>query len=113
VTIKAIRADCSESTKELRILQHIQKNAAQHPGRKHLPELLDHFYEGSSEKKNLFLVLELLGPMVRDVVGYLPGKRFSPSSASQLSRQLFLAIDCLHSQGIVHGGKILMQDNPV
>ncbi|KAF2795404.1 kinase-like protein [Melanomma pulvis-pyrius CBS 109.77] len=101
VSIKVIRAEHSENNKELRILQFIQENTTQHPGHKYLPKLLDYFYQDGPGGKNLFLVLELLGPPASILFRYLP--KSSISSCRQISRQLLLAIDCLHSHGIVHG----------
>ncbi|KAF2241780.1 kinase-like protein [Trematosphaeria pertusa] len=104
VSLKVIRAENSENNLELRILQRIQQGTTQHPGHKYLPRLLDHFYEGSAERRNLFLVLELLGPNVNDVMRFRPKQRFNlSSSCRRISKQLLLAVDCLHSLGIVHG----------
>lgn len=114
VSLKVIRAENSENNLELRILQRIQQGTTQHPGHKYLPRLLDHFYEGSAERRNLFLVLELLGPNVNDVMRFRPKQRFNlSSSCRRISKQLLLAVDCLHSLGIVHGGKFLVQNNIV
>lgn len=109
MAIKVIRAEHSENNNELRILQHIKQDTSQHPGLEHLPKLFDHFYEAHPdfpETRSLFLVLELLGPSVRDVRCELrPTHQFSFSRQRQLSRQLLLAVDYLQSQGIAHGGK--------
>lgn len=107
VSIKVIQAKDSNNNQELRILQYIQQ-APSHPGRKHLPRLLDPFYEEKYGKKNLFLILELLGPEVSAFSDIDPN--FLPSVSRRVSQQLLLAIDCLHSYGIAHGGKLKNRD---
>jgi serine/threonine protein kinase len=103
VSIKVIMAEDSHNNQELRILQHIQQGPC-HLGREHLPQLLDYFYEERYGKKNLFLVLELLGPEVSAFTEIAP--EFVPSASRLFCKQLLLAIDCLHSYGIIHGGKL-------
>ncbi|PSN69045.1 kinase-like protein [Corynespora cassiicola Philippines] len=103
VAIKVMAAKISEDNEELRILQSIQQNATQHPGRKHLPQLLDHFYEESRGNRHLFIVTELLGPPVMGITHMLPRYCFSLARARHIIKQLLLAVDCLHSIGIAHG----------
>ncbi|KAF2105179.1 kinase-like domain-containing protein [Lophiotrema nucula] len=103
VSIKVIKAAYSLDNRELRILQHIQQGA-DHPGRKYLPRLLNHFDVCLGGKKNLFIVLELLGPPL-SLVHYRPCT-YTPTFSRRISQQILLAVDCLHSYGIVHGGNI-------
>jgi serine/threonine-protein kinase SRPK3 len=99
----------SENNSELRILQHIQAQDTGHPGRKYLPQLLGHFYENkpasSAGERNLFLVLELLGPSLMDMKTCALAT-YSPYFYRRTTKQLLLAVDCLHSYGIVHGGRL-------
>ncbi|KAF2110933.1 kinase-like domain-containing protein [Lophiotrema nucula] len=102
VSIKVVKARYSENNIELRILEHVRDSRTQHPGRQYIPTLLDHFYEGNSTGgRNLFLVLELLGPSVAAFRPQIPGKCFGASP--KIPKQLLLAVDYLHEQGIVHG----------
>ncbi|KAF2658701.1 kinase-like protein, partial [Lophiostoma macrostomum CBS 122681] len=101
VSLKVIRAKESSSNRELAILQRIQESTLQHPGRDHVVQLLDHFYEEQFGRKNLFIVLEFLGPSVYSVLQ----ERLDLPFSQQLSRQLLLAVDYLQSLGIAHGGK--------
>lgn len=79
---------------------------AEHEGRKHLPRLLDHFYKEGPNGNSLFLVLERLGPSLYAMLSEcLPDSRFDISRCRRISRQLLLAVDYLHSCGIVHAGK--------
>ncbi|KAF2116451.1 kinase-like domain-containing protein [Lophiotrema nucula] len=65
VSLKALKAAHSEDNMELRILQHLARET-QHPGRRHIAKLLHHFDVHVHGKKNLILVMELLGPNLRD-----------------------------------------------
>ncbi|KAF2785948.1 kinase-like protein [Melanomma pulvis-pyrius CBS 109.77] len=100
VCIKVLKAANSLNNQELRILQCIQQGA-DHPGREYLPKLLNHFYEKLHSKTNLFIVLELLGPPLGQV--YRRPCTYNSSFSRRISKQLLLAVDCLHSHGIVHG----------
>jgi len=105
ISIKTIAASDSSNNRELAILQCLNNGDTQHPGYKHTPRLLDFFYYDSLSGRSLFLVIERLGPslefmMVEELVLYM---RFSLSLSRQVSRQLLLAVDYLHTCGIVHG----------
>ncbi|KAF2108481.1 kinase-like domain-containing protein [Lophiotrema nucula] len=100
VSVKVIKADQSENNKELAVLQRLQQ-APSHEGLQHLPQLFDHFYVERCGKKCLFLITELLGPNIHDM---FYGISIRPEIRSRsVTKQLLLAIDCLHSNGIVHG----------
>ncbi|KAF2658038.1 kinase-like protein [Lophiostoma macrostomum CBS 122681] len=100
VTLKIIKAKHSQGNRELAVLQRLQQGSRSHPGHRHIPQLLGHFYEGKIGNKNLFIVLELLGPRVLTV---LDCREDLLEFSQQLSKQLLLAIDYLHSHGVVHG----------
>lgn len=109
VSIKVIKAKFSdENNQELLSLQRIQNAETQHPGHKYLPKLLDHFYHTMFGRRNLCLVLELLGPRLDNARSLQPGFRYSIPSARHISKQLLLAVDCLHTLGIVHGGMLII-----
>lgn len=91
-----MRACDSENNTELSLLQQL-KQAPQHPGKKHLPTLLNFFFEEKDGKNCLFIVTELLGPDVRTIRN---GERLQ--DPRDLTAQLCQAISCLHSNGIVH-----------
>jgi len=85
-------------------MQHLEANSdTQHPGYKHIPRFLDHFYHDSLNGRSLFLVLERLGPTAELVRCQATNWRLDLSLSRQISRQLILAVDYLHDRGIVHG----------
>ncbi|CAI6230404.1 unnamed protein product [Periconia digitata] len=105
VSMKVVVADRSNSEKaELGILEHIEaKSDGQHPGRKHISRLLDSFYHDGPNGKHLCIVSELLGPKISTVAEKCTNYRLDSKLARQVSRQLLLAVDYLHSCGVAHG----------
>lgn len=98
--------------RELIILQAIKdRGDPDHPGRKHVSQFLDSFYVDGPNGRHLCVVAELLGPKVSSVAESCPDYRLGGHLARQVSRQLLLAVDYLHTCGIAHGGraKILFQ----
>ena len=110
VSIKIIDAESSSNNRELDILQHLETDhETQHQGRKYLPRLLDHFYHDGLNGRSLFLVLERLGPNSWFLLHRgLEDGRLDMSHSRELSTQLLLAVDYLHTRGIVHGGKVYL-----
>jgi len=105
VSIKTIAASDSSNNRELNILRCLNSGDTQHPGYKHIPRLLDFFYYDSLSGRSLFLVMECLGPSICTMIGEILTpypSRFSLSHSRQVSRQLLLAVDYLHTCGIVH-----------
>jgi len=102
VSIKTIAVSDSSNNRELDILQRLNNGDTQHPGYKHIPRLLDFFYYDSPSGRSLFLVMEFLGPSLHTMIDN-DVRRFSLSLSRQVSRQLLLAVDYLHTCRIVHG----------
>lgn len=108
VAIKAIQAKCLKNNRELLVLQHLQNADTKHPGAKYVMKLLDHFYKDSFGQKCLFLVLEQLGPTLYEALNFQLKYRYSISSARRITKQLLLAVDYLHTHGVVHGGELMV-----
>ncbi|KAK3934476.1 kinase-like domain-containing protein [Diplogelasinospora grovesii] len=88
---------------QLQIMRHITENGdPNHPGRKHVSHLLDSFYHEGPNGRHLCIVQELIGPDLEFVTMEL---RFelNRDHRRRVSAQLLLAVDYLHSCGVVHG----------
>jgi serine/threonine-protein kinase SRPK3 len=105
VAIKFIRADAG--SKEFRILERIQEVPSQHPARRHLPRLFDHFDHQGPNGTHCCLVLEVLG----DSVGMFARRLFPRNQLPQVLAKNFCVqflslLDFLHNVcGYVHTGK--------
>lgn len=90
---------------ELGILQRINTAAlsASHPGRKHIPALLDHFKISSEHGDHLCLVFETLGLSIAKIDG-----KVAIPAVKSFTRQLLTAFIFLHEEcEVVHTGKHL------
>ncbi|KAF2008655.1 kinase-like protein [Aaosphaeria arxii CBS 175.79] len=106
VCLKILKASCSQGeVGELKIMQYIEANSATtHPGRKYLPRLLDHFYHDGPNGRHLCIVMNILGSNVWKVRSEAHfSEKLSHELSRHISRQLILAVDFLHSIGVVHG----------
>jgi serine/threonine-protein kinase SRPK3 len=108
VSIKAFVASRSgEDNRELVMLRAIRdRGDPNHPGCKHVSQFLDSFYVEGPNGRYLCIVVEMLGLKALSVADSCLNYRLGGHLAWQVSRQLLLAIDYLHTCGIVHGGKI-------
>jgi serine/threonine-protein kinase SRPK3 len=106
VALKIVVSKASPETRDLRSLRTLSRNNSSHPGRKHIVRLLEDFSHVGPNGTHTCLVFELLGPSVSTVTeelfadGRLPGVL-----ARRVCKELLLAVDFLHEQGIGHGGK--------
>lgn len=109
VALKALAAEAdSSANRELAILQHLKSHDdPQHPGHKHVQQLLDSFYIQGPNGKHLCIVWELMGPSLSAVADTLPARRLDTKLALKFIEQLLQAVDYIHSCGVVHGGKLL------
>ena len=108
VSIKVLvaRKTNDSSYAELRILTHLTGSSLEHPGKRHIPKLIDHFYVEGPNGLHLCLVMDILGPTAWHVQYELSGNIvcMPPKIRHLISRQLLLAVDYLHQCGIAHGG---------
>lgn len=105
MVLKIIEADETDITSELEILQFLTNVKLEHPGRKHVMTLLDHFYHTGPNGTHLGLVLPA---MVTDLEEAFIRKRKSRPGMSELrriAREMLQGVDFLHRMGIVHGGE--------
>lgn len=104
--MKILKADASRDSKELAILLRLSDPSDdEHPGKKHVMTLLDHFDHVAFNGTHLCLVLPV---MMSD--GEMITMRRKPHQADYvraISEQILLGLDFLHGLGIIHGGRLL------
>jgi len=107
VTLKVVVAEKSgEVDHELRVLKHLKESSdSSHPGHKHVFHLLDSFYLDGPNGRHLCLIFDVLGPKVSSVAERCPDYRLAGCLGHDISVQVLLAVNYLHSSGIVHGGE--------
>ena len=76
----------------------------EHPGRKYIPTLKDHFYVDGPNGRHLCLVMDVAGPSVFCVQEHCEVCRLTTKLVRKVSKQVMLAVDYLHQCGIAHGG---------
>ncbi|PYH36378.1 serine protein kinase [Aspergillus neoniger CBS 115656] len=89
VVLKILKAEASQdNNRELSILLTLSDPNIDHPGKKQIVELLDHFYTKGPNGTHLSLTVS--------------GSPRKVSYIRAISRQLLLGLDFLHQSGIVH-----------
>ena len=108
MSIKILAADQSSegSCRELRILSYLSgiTPAMEHPGRRYIPTLRDHFYVDGPNGRHLCLVTDVVGPTVSCVQDHCEVRRLTTKLVRKVSKQVMLAVDYLHQCGLAHGG---------
>lgn len=90
---------------ELNIYNHMDSIETNHPGRKFIRRLIEHFFVDGPNGRHVCLVHELLGFSAVDFLRYLPGKKMSIESMKPAIRQVLVVLDFLHSvAGVVYTG---------
>ncbi|OJZ87272.1 hypothetical protein ASPFODRAFT_59710 [Aspergillus luchuensis CBS 106.47] len=103
VVLKILKAEASQdNNRELSILLTLSDSNTDHPGKKRIVELLDHFYTKGPNGTHLCLVFPT---MISDGAALtVSGSPREVSYIRAISRQLLLGLDFLHQSGIVHCG---------
>ncbi|RGP76702.1 heterokaryon incompatibility het-6 [Fusarium longipes] len=85
---------------ELKLLQTLSDLNPDHPGSSHINSLLDHFTLVGPNGSHNCIVLEILGPSVRDIAYY---RRLPSRIARRFAKQSLQALDLLSTNNIAHG----------
>ncbi|BCS12688.1 hypothetical protein ALUC_50734A [Aspergillus luchuensis] len=101
VVLKILKAEASQdNNRELSILLTLSDSNIDHPGKKQIVELLDHFYTKGPNGTHLCLVFPTT---ISDGAALtVSGSPREVSYIRAISRQLLLGLDFLHQSGIVH-----------
>lgn len=96
--------------REFEVLRAITTHS-EHPGSRHLVQMLDYFQlEGPNGTHNC-AVLELLGPSIPDLLdARFRGERLPGKLAKNIAKQALLGLDVLHQYKIGHGGRLVFFD---
>ncbi|KAL8833100.1 MAG: hypothetical protein Q9170_004509 [Blastenia crenularia] len=88
---------------ELGVLQHIQQTDTSHPGRKHVPNLLDHFTHAGPHGEHVCLVFKVMGQSIANFRGQWNPPMIPVPMLQRIMTQTLQALDYLHhSCGIIH-----------
>lgn len=91
----------------MEVLQALAALPTVHPGYAHIAQLLDNFTVTGPSGTHSCLVLELLGPSVRETNQEVVQNSTFPSSlVKSVAVQVLQAIDLISSNGIGHGGTL-------
>ncbi|KAL7658185.1 hypothetical protein ACMYSQ_004321 [Aspergillus niger] len=82
---------------ELNVYTHIDLIDTDHPGKKYIRKLCDHFYIDSTQGRHLCLVHQALGMNTSDLLQLKHGHRMTLEGMKPAIRQLLGALDFLHS----------------
>ena len=91
---------------ELNVYTHIDSIDTDHPGKKYVRKLFDHFYINNAQGRHLCLVHQALGMNTSDFLQLKHGHRMTLEGMKSAIRQLLGALDFLHSVAhLIHTGK--------
>ncbi|GJP96098.1 hypothetical protein CBS63078_568 [Aspergillus niger] len=82
---------------ELNVYTHINSIDTDHPGKKYIRKLCDHFYIDNTQGRHLCLVHQALGMNTSDLLQLKHGHRMTLEGMKPAIRQLLGALDFLHS----------------
>ncbi|KAK9245749.1 kinase-like domain-containing protein [Lipomyces tetrasporus] len=100
VSLKVVTAEASSTCNELRILQHLNESAINHPACDHILSLLDQFTIEGPNGFHACLVSPFAGP---DLAQISYTHRLRGALAGKFARQVTQAIGYLHDRGVAHG----------
>jgi len=103
--VKISVSEQGERNRESKVLRAIATIRSEHPGCRHLVQLVDHFQLDGPNGTHSCVVLELLGPSVYDLLdARFHGERLPGKLAKNITKQALLGLDYLQQQKIGHGG---------
>ncbi|RDK36420.1 kinase-like protein [Aspergillus phoenicis ATCC 13157] len=105
VSLKIMRADTSQGSRELYHLNLLADRSQGKPSAKYIVSVLDSFTHEGPNGTHLCIVFELLGPSVDKVVDdyYSFGDDLETDIILRMSEQLLEAVSLIHEAGMGHG----------
>ncbi|PYI01188.1 U4/U6 small nuclear ribonucleo protein PRP4 [Aspergillus sclerotiicarbonarius CBS 121057] len=88
---------------ELNIYRHLNSVEVEHPGKRFIRKLFDHFIITGPHGQHICLVHEPLGISASELLEWIPGKAVTLEDMKVCIRQLLVVLDFLHSvAGVIH-----------
>jgi serine/threonine-protein kinase SRPK3 len=109
--VKISVSERGERNREFQVLRAVATVRSEHPGCRHLVQMLDHFQFNGPNGTHSCVVLELLGPSVPDLLdARFRGERLPGNLTKNIGKQALLGLDYLHQQKIGHGGGLAFRN---
>ncbi|KAI1259056.1 kinase-like domain-containing protein [Xylariaceae sp. FL1019] len=106
VALKVVRSaqHYTETAKdEIELLEKIVKANPNHPGRKYVVSLLDHFKHDGPNGKHVCMVFEVLGENLLGLIKKWQHRGIPRNLVMQITKQVLMGLDYLHREcGIIH-----------
>ncbi|KAJ4309039.1 hypothetical protein N0V84_011736 [Fusarium piperis] len=92
--------------RELHVLQHFEAIKSEHPGRRRIRMLDDHFVIQGPHGNHVAFVLSPLGVSVKLLQDLQPGGIYDEETTVSAVQQALIALDFLHCEaGVIHTGR--------
>lgn len=101
VALKVLASEVSQNCPEVDILRRL-RSSPEHSGKAYIMSLLDHFWIHGPNGSHLCVVSQVAGPSIKQFNRY--SGRLRASVARKVALQVTMALDYVHSAGVVHGG---------
>ncbi|KDE09377.1 CMGC/SRPK protein kinase [Microbotryum lychnidis-dioicae p1A1 Lamole] len=88
---------------EIRLLQRVVESNPNHPGRRHVVSLLDHFTHEGPNGAHVCMVFEVLGENLLGLIKRYHHRGVPDHICKQIAKQVLLGLDYIHREcGIIH-----------
>jgi len=88
---------------EIKLLQKVVSSDPDHPGRRHVVSLLDHFTHEGMNGSHICMVFEVLGENLLGLIKRYQNRGVPPHIVQQIAKQVLLGLDYIHRCcGIIH-----------
>ena len=106
VSVKIMKADRTNPSRELVTLQALADCSKNNPGSKHIVRMLDSFLHVGPNGRHQCLVLELLGPTVNTWMDeyHYAADSLDEDDILMISTRMLQAVTFMHEAGYAHGG---------
>ncbi|CAH7670225.1 CMGC/SRPK protein kinase [Phakopsora pachyrhizi] len=101
--VKSARHYTETAEDEIKLLRRVVEAKPDHPGRRHLVLLLDHFRHSGPNGSHVCMVFEVLGENLLGLIKRFEYRGIPEPVVRKIARQVLLGLDYLHGEcGIIH-----------